>query len=37
MNINKNMRNYRKNTGKLRGCAYKITHILAANSPKVAT
>ena len=31
LSINLNVRNERKNVIKLRGCTYKITHIVAAN------
>ena len=34
LNINLNVRNERKMLTKLRGCTYKITHIIAANCPR---
>ena len=35
LNINLNVRNERKMVMKLRGCTYKITHIVAANIPRL--
>ena len=36
MNINENIRNYRKIAEKLRGFTYKITYSPSANCPRVA-
>ena len=35
MNINENIGNYRKNTEKLMGYTYEITHISVASCPKL--
>ena len=35
LTINLNVRNERKMVIKLRGCTYKITHIVAANIPRL--
>ena len=35
LNINLNVRKERKMVIKLRGCTYKITHIVAANIPRL--
>ena len=35
LNINLNVRKERKMLIKLRGCTYKITHIVAANIPRL--
>ena len=35
LNCNLNEKNERKNAIKLRGCTYKITHIVAAHIPRL--
>ena len=35
LNINLNVRKERKMVIKIRGCTYKITHIVAANIPRL--
>ena len=35
LNINLNVRNERKMVIKIRGCTYKITHIVTANIPRL--
>ena len=35
LNINLNVKKERKRVIKLRGCTYRITHIVAANIPRV--
>ena len=35
LNINLKVRNKRKSVIKLKGCTYKITHIIAANNPRL--
>ena len=36
LNINLNVRNERKIVIELKGCTYKITHIVAANNPRLS-